>query len=224
MGIINWLFGKSNKDESSTVLTVTSSVRSETVAPAPIAYETFTAEIAGAPIKAEVPIEAKAECERLLRKSNRTDADNTYLHDNYWVTVYYKNERHGYHGINDLWTYSARELPELPLLHDWVYSILRKTKPEVHGKIATVKTWEENGSVFAVGSNATVRVQVSFKPRGHVLAFLLEEELRWKEKASYNTKTAQADFPFYYSNAQKKIIEWGKATFQEKKHQAKGIT
>ena len=190
MGIIKWLLEKSNKEENSTVLTVTSSMRLETVEPASIAYETFTAEIGGEPIKAEVPIEAKAECERLLRKSNRTAADNTYLHENYWVTVYYKNERHGYHGINDLWTYSARELRELPLLHDWIYSILGKKKPEVHGEITTVKTWEEKGSVFAVGSNATVRVQVSFKLRGNVLAFLLEEEPRWKEKASYNTKTA----------------------------------
>jgi hypothetical protein len=223
MGIFEWLFGKNEKGRESTVPSVTFTVRLEKVEPAPIAYEEFTDEIAGAPVRAEVPIEAKTECERLLRKSNRSDADNRYLHDNYWVNVYYKNERHSYHGINDIWTYSARELPELPLLHEWTYSILGKNKPQINEEISTVETWEEKGIIHALGSHASIQVQVSFKPRGYVLAFLLKDELRWEDKASYNTKTGQADFPFYYSNAQGRIIKWGKAIFEEKKQQPKGI-
>jgi len=223
MGIFEWLFGKNERREESTVPSVTFAVRSEQVEPSPVAYEDFTSEVAGAPVRAEVPVEAKAECERLLKKSNRTDSDNTYLHHNYWVNVYYKNQRHSYHGINDIWTYSARDLPELPLLHDWIYAILGKKKPQINEDIATIKTWEEKGTIHAHGSYASIRVQVSFKPRGYVLAFSLKDDLRWEEKASCNTKTGQADFPFYYSNVQEKIIEWGKALFEEKKQQAKGV-
>jgi hypothetical protein len=222
MGIFEWLFGKNEKRES-TVPSITFAVRLETVEPPPVAYEDFTGELAGVPVRAAIPTKAKAECERLLRKPNRTDSENEYLHYNYWVNVYYKNERHSYHGINDIWTYSARDLPELPLLHDWIYSILGKKKPQINEDIATVKTWEEKEMIHALGSYTSIRVQVSFKPRGYVLAFLLKDDLRWEEKASYNTKTGQGDFPFYYSNAQGKIIEWGRAVFKEKKQQAKDI-
>jgi len=110
----------------------------------------------------------------------------------------------------------------LPLLHDWIYSILGKKKPQIDEDIATVKTWEEKGTIHALGSYASIRAQVSFKPRGYVLAFLLKDDLRWEEKASFNTKNGQADFPFYYSNAQGKIIEWGRAVFEVKKQHAKG--
>jgi hypothetical protein len=222
MGIFEWIFGKNRKRAESTVPSVNFSVSLETrtVEAPPVAH--FSGEIAGAPARAEVPIEAKTECERLLRKSNRSDADNTYLHDNYWVNVYYKNERHAYHGINDFWTYSARDLPELPLLHDWIYSILGKKRPQINENISTIKTWEEKGTIHALGSYTSIRVHVSFKPRGYVLAFLLNDELRWEDKASYNTTTGEAHFPFYYSDAQAKIIEWGRIAFEEKKQPAKG--
>jgi hypothetical protein len=208
------VFSKKCKEQRVNPPSVTFTVSVERVAPPPVAYDNFTYEIAGAQVRAEVPTEAKAECERLLRKTKRTDSENEYLHDNYWVNVYYKNQRHGYHGIDDIWTYSARNLPELPLLHDWIFSILGKKRPKITGDVTTVKTWEEKGTIYALGSYASIRVQVSFKPRGFVLGFLVKDDLRWQEKASYNTKTAQGDFPFYYSHVQGKIIEWGKAIFE----------
>lgn len=201
---------------------VTFTVTVETVAPPQVAHDTFTCDIAGVRATAVVPTEAKAECERLFRKTNRTDSENTYLHDNYWVNVYYKNKRHAYHGINDFWTYSARELPELSILHDWMYSVLGKNKPKITGDITTIKTWEEKGTIYALGTYASIRVQVSFKPKGFILRFLVTDDLRWEESASYNTKTGQGDFPFYYSDAQGAIIEWGKLILEGDRLRRKG--
>ena len=180
-------------------------------------YSSFSGEIAGVLVRAEVPVESKAKCDKLLCKAKRTAADNEYLHDNYWVNVYYKGQRHGYHGISDIWTYSARSLRELPLLHDWVYSILGKKRAEIKGAITTVKTWEEKGTIYVLGTYASLNVKVSFKPRGSVLSFMIKDDLRWEDKASHNIKTGQSDVPFCYSKAQEKIIEWGKSVFKEKR-------
>ena len=38
-------------------------------------------------------------------------------------------------------------------------------------------------------------------------------EGRYEEHGSYNVKTRRADFPFYYSEAQARIVEWGIAVF-----------
>lgn len=179
--------------------------------------KTFTTEILGVPVRAEVPMEIKAECERLLCKEYRTNDENDYLHYNYWVNVFYKNERHGYHGINDIWTYSARELPELSLLHDWIYEILGKRKPAAPNEIHTIKVWEEKGVIYAQGRFSLIEIELSFKTRGYVLSFSLKEVFRWKERASYNTKNNKSDFPYYYSIAEQKIIEWGRSLFDERK-------
>jgi len=176
----------------------------------------FSTTITGAPVRAEVPVEAKAMCDKLLRKPNRTWSENEYLHKNYWVTVYYKGERHGYHGVGDIWTHSARQLPELANLHDWVYSILGKKKAEVNGSITTIRTWEEAGTLYALGATDSLSVKLSFKPRGFVLSFALNDNLRWEDKGSYNTRTGHAEFPHYYSSAQLKIIEWATEVFQQK--------
>jgi len=216
MGLLDWLFPKNKQHEESKVPSITLSVRTEIVE-TPISYNTFSSEIAGVPIKAEVPSEAKTKCDELIRKSNRTSDEDEYLHDNYWVNVYYKGVRHGYHGINDLWTYSARDLPELPLIHDWIYSILGKTKAEISGDLITETTKEEKGTIYVSGACGSLNAHLSFKPKGFVLSFIINDKLRWDDKASYNTKTGQSNFPFYYSNAQAKIIEWAKAVFEEKK-------
>jgi hypothetical protein len=168
-------------------------------------------------VRAEVPVESKAKCDKLLRKPNRTSYDNEYLNDNYWVNVYYKGQRHGYHGVSDIWTYSARELSELASLHDWVYLILGKKKAEVSGSITTTRTWEENGTIHALGAHNSLSVKLSFKPRGFVLSFMLKDDLRWEDKCSYNTRTGHSDFPYYYSSAQSKIIEWATEVFQQKR-------
>jgi hypothetical protein len=228
MGIFDWLFKKNEKPkpkESAKQITsiqestplVTFTVKMERVDPSPTAFDYFTSDIAGSPVRAEVPIEGKAKCERLLNKKTRTVLENDFLHHNYWVNVYYKDERHGYHGINDNWTSSAHNIPELPLLHDWVYSILGKKRPKIDGDIVTIKSWEEKGAIHALGSFASIRVQVSFKPRGSLLNFLLNDESRWEDKASFNTKTGQGYFPFYYSDSQSKIIEWGHRVHEEKR-------
>jgi len=230
MGIFDWLFKKNEGSKESTsqksitqesIPNVAFTVRMERVDPQPVASDNFNGVIDGEPVKADVPIEAKAECERLLKK-NRTDSENEFLHHNYWVNVYYKNERHGYHGINDVWTYSARDLPEFPLLYEWIYTILGKKKPKINGDIVTAKSWEEKGTTHVSGNFASIRVQVLFKPRGFVLNFLLNDESRWEDKASFNTKTGQNDFPFYYSDAQAKIIEWGTRVYEESRMKSKG--
>lgn len=222
MGILDWLFPKNKQHEESKVPRITLSVRTEIVE-TPISYNTFSSEIAGVPISAEVPSEAKSKCDELLQKSNRTSDEDEYLHDNYWVNVYYKGVRHGYHGINDLWTYSARDLPELPLIHDWIYSILGKKKAEITEDLTTATIREEKGTIYAYGTCGSVNVHLSFKPKGFVLSFIINDKLRWNDKASYNTKTGQSDFPFYYTNTQEKFIAWATAIFEDKRFRAKGV-
>jgi len=160
MGILDWLFPKNNQDEESKAPSIALTFRVEKVAP-PISYNTFSSEIAGAPVRAEVPSEAKTRCDELLRKSSRTADEDEYLHDNYWVNVYYKGVRHGYHGINDLWTYSARDLPELPLIHEWIYSILGKKKAEITGDLTAVTTREEKGTIYVYGTFGSINVHLS---------------------------------------------------------------
>ena len=222
MGLFDWIFRKQVKK------------REELVDPGVIltfpvervktqeACDSFSHIIAGVPVRAEVPIESKAKCDKLLRKPNRSAYDNEYLNSNYWVNVYYKGERHGYHGVSNIWTYSARELPELPLLHDWVYSILGKKKAEIEENITTVKTWEEKGTIHALGTHDSLSVEVSFRPRGFVLSFVVKDDLRW-DKGSYNTRIGHADFPFYYSSAQGKIIEWAIEVFEQKRLREKNL-
>lgn len=224
MGLFDRLFKKidgssratnQTRISSESIPNVTFTVRTERVEPSPV-FDYFASKIAGVPVKAEVPMEAKAECERLLKKENRTEDENEFLYYNYWVNVYYKDERHGYNGVNDVWTHSVRDLPEYLLLYDWIYKILDKKKLKIDGKIVTTRTWEERGTINISGEYASMRIKVSFKPRGFVLNFLLNDELRWEDKASFNTKTGQNNFPYYYSEAKGKIIEWGKQVYEEK--------
>jgi len=70
-------------------------------------YERFTTEIAGECVLARVPVAAKKKGERLMRKSDHDEDESDYLHENYWVEVYYRGQRHGYKGTDDIWTYSA---------------------------------------------------------------------------------------------------------------------
>lgn len=193
MGILDWLSSKNKQHKEANVPSITFSVQSE-IDETPIPFNTFTTEIAGTSIRAEVPYEAKTKCENLLLKLNRSFEDNQFLHENYWVNVYFKGVRHGYHGINDLWTYSARDLPELPLIHDWIYSILGTKRPEIHGDLTTEKTWVDERTIYVLGNYGTINVQLSFKPRGFVLNFIIKDNLRWADKASLNnTKTGQND-------------------------------
>lgn len=224
MGVLDRLFGKKEDRDKPIASGPTLTLSIEKVEPPSVVYDNFSSEIAGEPIRAEVPREAKAECERLIRKSNRTHGENEYLHYNYWVNVYYKGERHGYKGIGDIWTYSARSLPELPLLHEWIYLILGTRKAEIGGEIKTVETWEESGNICTLGKHSSVKIKLFFKPKGFVLSFLIEDALRWRDKASYNTRTGEANFPFYYTNAQGKVIEWAKAVFEEKRVRPNGTS
>jgi hypothetical protein len=222
MGFFDWLSRK--KEDSDKPIppgpTFTLTIEKE-IKRIPVAYDNFSGQIAGEPIRAEVPREEKAKCERLYEKSKRTQDDIDYLHGNYWVNVYYKGERHAYKGIDDIWTYSARSLPELPLIHEWIYAILGIRKAEIKGEIETAETWEESGSICTLGKYSSIKIQLIFKPRGFVLSFLIEDALRWKDRASYNTRTGETKFPFYYTNVQSKIIEWAKALFEEKRTKSK---
>jgi len=174
-------------------------------------YESFTTEIAGARALAHVPVAAKKTCERLMLKSDHDEDERDYLHENYWVEVHYRGERHGYKGTDDIWTYSARDLPESLLLHEWMYLILGKRKLSIERPLQTTEIRED--AVWAEARRGSFVVQVSFRPRGHNLSFVLCDEGRWKEHGSYNVKTRRADFPFYYSEAQAQIVEWGIAVF-----------
>lgn len=91
MGLFDWLFKKNGDSTKATNPKptdkgldpiVTFTVRMEQVDPPPVAVETFTGEIAGVPVRAEVPIEAKAECERLLKKKSRSESENEFLYYN----------------------------------------------------------------------------------------------------------------------------------------------
>ena len=174
-------------------------------------YERFTTEIAGARVLARVPVAAKKMCERLMRKSDHNEDEADYLHENYWVEVHYRGQLHGYKGTDDLWTYSARNLPEFLLLYEWMYLILGKRKLRIDRPLQTTELRED--AVWAEARRGPFVVQVSFRPRGYTLSFVLCDEGRYEEHGSYNVKTRRADFPFYYSEAQARIVEWGIAVF-----------
>jgi len=167
----------------------------------------FYGSVAGIPISVHVPIDLL----KILDKKSSYNAD-----DNYWVDIYYKGLRHGYHGVGDTWTYSARELSDLNNLNDFVYQLLAKKKLELNGNITTIRTCEENGGIHAFGIHNSLSIKLSFKPKGFVLNFVLKDDLRWEDKCFYNTKTGHSNFPYYYSSAQSKIVEWAIEVFQQK--------
>src|SRR5438093_10648993 len=91
-------------------------------------YERFTTEIAGARVLARVPVDAKEMCERLMRKSDHNGDEADYLPRTTGWRFTIGGQLHGYKGTDDLWTYSARNLPEFLLLYEWMYLILGKRK------------------------------------------------------------------------------------------------
>jgi putative phage-type endonuclease len=216
-GLLGWIFGIGGTTRHRAAEPCAASTNSE-----PKTYEEggrgiFLGTIEGLSVRAEVPIESKHRCDQLLRKPELSREEAEYLHDNYWVTVYYKGDRHGYHGVSDIWTYSARDLPELTSLHDWMYLILGKKKADITMAILTSNVWEEGGTIRALGGCNSFAVELSFRPKGHVLSFVLKDSLRWKDKCTYNTKTGRSDFPYYYSSVQSKIVDWAVHVFQENK-------
>ena len=127
-------------------------------------YERFTTEIAGARVLARVPVAAKKMCERLMRKSDHNEDEADYLHENYWVEVHYRGQLHGYKGTDDIWTYSARNLPEFLLLYEWMSLILGKRKLRIDRPLQTTELRED--AVWAEARRGPFVVQVSFRPRG----------------------------------------------------------
>jgi hypothetical protein len=221
-GLFGWLLGSFASTDDQLIDGRAIMTFRDKESPTQDSSRSFSATIAGFPVRAEVPIETKAKCDRLLAKPNPTLSDNEYLNQNYWVTIYYKGQRHGYHGVKDIWTHSARELPELVSLHDWIYSILGKKKTDVSGGITTIRTWQEDGTIYALGVHDSLSIILSFKPRGYVLNFALNDNLRWEDRCSYNTRTGHSDFPYYYSSAQLKIIEWACEVFQQNRVRKNG--
>lgn len=214
MGLIDWLFRK-KEDKNSGHTEVCFTVRTEKVEHPSAIIKIFSSEIEGNPVIAEVPTETKSECEKLLQKETLTEEESEFLYNNYWVNIQYKGEIHGYHGCKDIWTHSARSLPELSLIHAWIYSILGKIQAFSNDNILTDKMWEDAGNCYALGKISTINVQLSFKPNGYVLSFLLADDCRLTEKAAYNTRTNTNNFPFYYRPIEGKITEWAVRIFEE---------
>jgi len=183
-------------------------------------FKIVTSEIAKLPIKAKIPLTEKKECDKLLNKKHLSQDDISYLHSGYWINVFYKNQRHGYHGINDVWTYEIRDFPEYIQIYQWIYSILGKEQFVIDGDIKTIKSWQENGIVYYLGNYLSLDIIVFFKRRGYVLNFkLVDKNDNYKkyEKGSYNTKTGISSFHFYYQKAENKIIDWAKKVYLENK-------
>jgi hypothetical protein len=224
MGFFKQIF-RSNKQNEPLVPFITISKKIESKIDkhnsGPIQIAVYKGKINNAPIIAEVPILAKQECETLMKKSKLSEDESAFLHDNYWVNVCYKGEKHAYKGTDDIWTYSARDLAELPFLHDWIYSILEVSKPIILSNITTIRVWEDNKTIFADGFHQTLKVQLSFKPKGFILNFLLEEEFRFKEKAFYDTRINKYSFPHYFTDVQFKIVEWGMRIYNESRVKTK---
>lgn len=166
--MLDWLF-KTKEKPAPVIPNVTLSIRTEMVDPEPIEVESFIGEVAGEKVKAEIPLKEKAECERLLRKKDRTDYENEFLYNNYWINVYFKGVRHGYHGLNDYWTYSARELPEITLLHEWIYMILGKNKLALPDNISTVTSWDDSGTIYIKGQSGSFS-EIVKRPNGGMIA------------------------------------------------------
>jgi len=97
------------------------------------------------------------------------------------------------------------------LLYEWVYLILGKRQLLIDRPLETTEI--RGDAVWAEARRGPFVVQVSFRPRGYTLSFVLRDEGRYEEHGSYNVKTRRADFPFYYSEAQARIVEWGTAVF-----------
>lgn len=183
-------------------------------------FQIFSYEIAKLPIKAEIPLTKKKECDKILTKKHLSQDDIDYLHSGYWINVYYKNQRHGYHGINDVWTYEIRDYSEYIQIYKWIYLILGREQFVIDGNIETVKSWQKNGTIYYLGSYLSLDIIVNFKPRGYVLKFKIinkNDNYRKYEKGYYNTKTKVSSLHFYYQKTEGKIIDWANKVYLEHK-------
>lgn len=171
------------------------------------AGDVYNTIIADEPVRAEPPKGAVEKYTRLMTKEPLTKEEGAFLYEECWIDVYYKGQRYGYQMAKDIWTYSARSIPELPLLHSWLYQIIGRAKPNHSCAIETIRSWNENCTKYLLGTIDTIQVLVSFKLRGHVLNIRLSN--CWREdKVTYNTKTEVTDFPFYYSEIKNQVIGW----------------
>lgn len=79
-----------------------------------------TTTIGGDSLRIEIPERAKAYLEQIARKPIHTEKDLRDLHSGYWIDVNFKGETHNYNEVNDIWSHSARQLPELQQMTDWI--------------------------------------------------------------------------------------------------------
>lgn len=170
-------------------------------------------------VVAEVPYKIKEVCDKMMRNREGSFYDAEFMHDNYWVIVWYKGIRHAYKGTDDIWTYSARELPELNTIHNWIYKLLGVKKPRFKSsEIETMETWiDDSNRLWGIGKTETLQIEFNSSLRGRVRKYSLQSKDRFNDTASYNSKTKVYHFPFYYSDCEKAIADWSDEIFKQHK-------
>lgn len=229
MGIFDWLFGKqeparipvANAPEVSFGVSVVVSYEGKGE------LKTYTTEIDGHKIRAEVPVEQKAVCDKILRKKDWTREDRETMYETYWVDFYVDGDlrRHGYHGNNDNFTYDAQKLPYISQVNDWMYSLLGISKPLPDSPFETINNWQHYGDIYVLGRSGTVLVEMSFKPRGWIVTLVMtdERDVRREKKASIDMKNSSKSeyWPYYYAGIREQIKAWVKKEYDQRREQPK---
>jgi hypothetical protein len=183
-----------------------------------IEYRVIVGQFGSEKIVAEIPYKIKEVCDKMMRNPHGSFYDADFMHEHYWVIVWYKRVRHAYKGTDDIWTYSARELPELNIMHDWIYSILGKKKPSFkQDEIKTDEVWVDSGTVWGRGSVADITIEFHSSLRGYVRKFSLKTIGRWEDKASFNPKTGDDTFPYFFSDCKDSICKWADTIIEQNK-------
>jgi len=175
-----------------------------------IDYRIVQGQLDGHELVAEIPYKIKEKCDKMIRNTEGSFYDAEFMHDNYWVIVWFKGVRHAYKGTDDIWTYSARELPELPVIHNWIYSILNVSKPSFRSdEIVLVEKWvDEVNHLWCRGVVKDLHIEFTCSLRGNVTKYVLKDKARFRDKAIYSAKRKEFNFPFFYSECQNAIMNW----------------
>ncbi len=97
MGLFNNIWGSNSENSSTETSVIIKEINSQR-------FEIYTSEIADGIVRAEVPVDIKKRCDLLKRKSNLSENEKEFLHENYRVNVYFKGLRHAYKRTDDLST------------------------------------------------------------------------------------------------------------------------
>lgn len=121
----------------------------------------------------------------------------------YWVQVYFRNQRHAYNPMKDCWTYTARNLPELEEITQWIREQIEIDKWLSGLKQPSTRqpmTTEEELSAFRLiedilKDSMPQGVEFTYKDTLSYFVVSVEGSRKWLCRLYFNSANKYIEFP-----------------------------